>query len=122
MPYAGGTYTVPPGTAATTLTPIDSSDYNAFVADIEAAQNAARPVGAGGTGLQSYTTGDLLYASSSSVLSKLAKGVAGQVLRLNAGATLPVWGSVSPRGYGNGCTLSNNGSDATNDIDIATGL
>lgn len=50
MPYAGGVYTVPPGTEATTLTPIDSSDYNAFVADIEAAQNAARPVVAGGTG------------------------------------------------------------------------
>lgn len=50
MPYAGGAYTVPPGTLATTLTAIDSSDYNTFVADIEAAQNTARPVAAGGTG------------------------------------------------------------------------
>lgn len=53
MPYAANVYTVPPGTEATTLTPIDSSDYNAFVADIEAAQNAARPIVAGGTGEQS---------------------------------------------------------------------
>lgn len=50
MPYAAGVYTVPPGTEATTLSPIDSSDYNAFVADIEQAQNAARPISAGGTG------------------------------------------------------------------------
>jgi len=50
MPYAANVYTVPPGTQATTQTPIDSSDYNAFVADIEAAQNAARPIVAGGTG------------------------------------------------------------------------
>jgi len=50
MPYAANVYSVPPGTAATTLTQIDSSDYNAFVADIEAAQNAARPIVAGGTG------------------------------------------------------------------------
>lgn len=50
MPYAAGVYTVPPGTEATTLTAIDSSDYNAFVDDIEAAQNAVRPIVAGGTG------------------------------------------------------------------------
>jgi hypothetical protein len=50
MPYAGGVYTVPPGTEATTLTPIDSSDYNAFVEDIEQAQNTVRPIVAGGTG------------------------------------------------------------------------
>lgn len=50
MPYANGTYSLPPGTSGTTLTPIDSSDYNAFTADIAAAQNAARPITAGGTG------------------------------------------------------------------------
>lgn len=50
MPYAAGVYTLPPGTAATTLTPIDSSDYNAFISDIEQAQNTARPIVAGGTG------------------------------------------------------------------------
>lgn len=52
MPYAGGVYTIPPGTLASTLTAIDSSDHNAAWADIEAAQNAARPVVAGGTGAQ----------------------------------------------------------------------
>lgn len=40
MPFANNVYTVPPGTTATTLTAIDSSDYNAFIADIEAAINS----------------------------------------------------------------------------------
>lgn len=57
MPYSANVYSVPPGTLATTLTAIDSSDYNAFVADVEAAQNAARPVVAGGTGGDSVITG-----------------------------------------------------------------
>jgi len=70
MPYAGGVYTVPPGTEATTLTPIDSSDYNAFVDDIEAAQNAARPVVAGGTGATTAIGGhDALVTKGTDVAS-----------------------------------------------------
>lgn len=57
MPYAGSVYSLPPGTTATTLALIDSSDYNAFTADIAAAQNAARPVVAGGTGAQTVIGG-----------------------------------------------------------------
>jgi hypothetical protein len=57
MPYAANVYSLPPGTEATTLTPVDSSDYNAFIDDIEAAQNAKRPVVAGGTGGDSVITG-----------------------------------------------------------------
>ena len=43
----------------------------------------------GGTGLTSYTTGDLLYASATNVLSKLAKGTSGYVLQ--QGASVPAW-------------------------------
>lgn len=43
----------------------------------------------GGTNLTSYTTGDLLYASSSSVLSKLPIGTAAQTLHVVGG--LPAW-------------------------------
>jgi hypothetical protein len=43
----------------------------------------------GGTGQTGYTTGDLLYASSTTALSKLGVGSNGQVLTLSAG--LPVW-------------------------------
>lgn len=43
----------------------------------------------GGTNLTSYTTGDILYASSSSVLSKLPIGTAAQTLHVVGG--LPAW-------------------------------
>lgn len=44
------------------------------------------PATAGGTGQTSYTTGDLLYASSSTALSKLGIGSNGQVLGVSGGA------------------------------------
>ena len=49
------------------------------------------PVERGGTGLSSYTAGDIIYASDTNVLSKLAKGTNGQVLKLSGG--VPVWGT-----------------------------
>lgn len=48
---------------------------------------------AGGTNITSYTTGDLIYASSSSVLSKLAAVAVGQVLKSAGTSTAPVWGT-----------------------------
>jgi len=47
----------------------------------------------GGTGLSSYTAGDLLYASNTTTLSKLALGTQGYVLK--AGASGPEWGGIS---------------------------
>jgi hypothetical protein len=46
-------------------------------------------VGYGGTGLTSYTTGDLIYASGSTTLSKLGVGTNGYILTVNSG--LPSW-------------------------------
>lgn len=43
----------------------------------------------GGTGLTSYTTGDILYASATNTLSKLGIGTSGQALRISGG--LPIW-------------------------------
>jgi hypothetical protein len=43
----------------------------------------------GGTGLTSYTTGDLLYASGTNTLAKLAAGTNGYVLTMAAG--VPSW-------------------------------
>lgn len=47
----------------------------------------------GGTGLSSYASGDLIYASAANVLSALAKGSDGQVLKLSSG--LPVWAGAT---------------------------
>lgn len=46
----------------------------------------------GGTGTDTYTTGDILYASASNTLSKRAIGTSGQVLTVTGG--VPTW--VSP--------------------------
>lgn len=47
----------------------------------------------GGTGLSSWTAGDLPYYSTGTALSKLGIGTNGQVLKSNG--TAPVWDSVS---------------------------
>jgi hypothetical protein len=49
----------------------------------------------GGTGLTSYTAGDLPYYAAGTVLSKLAIGTAGQILTVNSGATAPQWSTLS---------------------------
>jgi len=52
----------------------------------------------GGTGLTSYTAGDVLYYSTGTTLTKLTKGTAGQVLTMNSGATAPEWAASSSSG------------------------
>lgn len=50
----------------------------------------------GGTNLTSYTTGDILYASATNVLSKLAIGGTGNVLTVAAG--IPSWAAPATSG------------------------
>lgn len=52
----------------------------------------------GGTGLTSYATGDLLYASATNTLTTLAAGSEGKVLQINASG-VPVWGDVDGGSY-----------------------
>ena len=48
-------------------------------------------VAKGGTNLSSFTAGDILYATGSTTLAKLAKGAGTEVLAMNSGATAPEW-------------------------------
>lgn len=48
----------------------------------------------GGTGFSTYAAGDILYASATNTLSKLAKGNPGQVLLLDSTSGLPSWADV----------------------------
>ena len=50
----------------------------------------------GGTAQSTYTTGDILYASATNTLSKLAIGTAGQILTVASG--LPSWGAAASSG------------------------
>jgi hypothetical protein len=52
----------------------------------------------GGTGLTSYSTGDLLYASGSDTLGKLTIGTSGKVLQVN-GSGIPVWADIDGGTY-----------------------
>lgn len=47
----------------------------------------------GGTGLSSYATGDIVYASGATTIARLALGTQGLVLK--AGASAPEWGAVA---------------------------
>jgi hypothetical protein len=49
----------------------------------------------GGTGLTTFTAGDITYYAAGTLLSKLGIGTAGQILTVNSGATAPQWSSLS---------------------------
>ncbi len=49
----------------------------------------------GGTGLQSYTVGDLLYASGTTTLSKLADVAVGNALISGGVGVAPAWGKIN---------------------------
>lgn len=50
------------------------------------------PIGNGGTNITTYAAGDILYASATDTLSKLAAGTNGHVLTLSSG--IPAWAAV----------------------------
>lgn len=62
----------------------------------------------GGTGFSTYTTGDVIYASASNTLSKLAAGTNGYVMTLAGG--VPTWAAAA----GGGASISNDTTTASN--------
>lgn len=65
-------------------------DANATLLTSNAAVTAAQ----GGTGIASYAVGDLLYASASTTLSRLADVATGSVLISGGVTTVPAWSSA----------------------------
>lgn len=55
---------------------------------------------AGGTGISSYSIGDLLYASGTTTLNTLAAGTLGYVLTSNGPLTAPSWQPAAGGGGG----------------------
>jgi hypothetical protein len=79
-------------------------------------------VAQGGTNIGSYTTGDILYASASGVLSKLVLGTEGYVLA--AGASAPAYVAQSTLSVGSATTATtstNLAGGAANRIAYQTG-
>jgi len=52
----------------------------------------------GGTGLSSFTAGDLVYFASGTSFTKLGIGTAGQILTVNPGGTAPQWSTGAATG------------------------
>ena len=52
----------------------------------------------GGTGLTTYTTGDILYSNATNSLAKLSIGTSGKVLQVN-GSGVPVWSDIDGGTY-----------------------
>jgi hypothetical protein len=80
-------------------------EWNAVPLNQAAAVSGQLSAGNGGTGFGTYAVGDLLYASTTSALSKLVVGTSGQVL--TAGATIPQYVNQSTLSVGSATTATN---------------
>lgn len=80
-------------------------------------------VGRGGTGITSYTTGDIIYASGTTTLSKLAGVATGNALISGGASTAPSWGKIGLTTHISGTlALGNGGTGATTAAAARTNL
>ena len=77
------------------------------------------PVVNGGTGLSSYTTGDIVYASASGTLAGLADAVTGNVLLSGGAGVAPSYGKVV---FGTHTSGTNSVSQGGTGVSTLTGL
>jgi hypothetical protein len=79
-------------------------EWNAVALNQSTAVSGQLGTGNGGTGLSTYTAGDLLYYASGTALSKLALGTSTYVL--TAGASAPAYAAQSTLSVGSAATLT----------------
>ena len=90
---AGTGVTVPNG--ARTLVYVDGTNVVSSVSNLPTLTlNTALAATSGGTGQSSYAIGDLLYASTSTALSKLADVATGNALISGGIGVAPAWGKI----------------------------
>jgi hypothetical protein len=80
------------------------------------------PATAGGTGQTSYAVGDILYASSTTALSKLADVATGNALISGGVNTAPAWGKIGLTTHVSGTLPATNGGTGSNSAFTATGI
>lgn len=73
----------------------------------------------GGTGITSYTTGDLIYASTPAVLSRLSGVAVGNALLSGGVGTAPLWGKVGLTTHISGILPVANGGTGASDAATA---
>jgi hypothetical protein len=90
---AGTGITVPNG--ARTLVYVDGTNVVSSVSNLTTLTlNTALPATSGGTGQTGYSIGDLLYASTTTALSKLTDVATGNALISGGLSTAPAWGKI----------------------------
>jgi hypothetical protein len=105
---AGLTYNANSNVLAGTFSGDITGDVTGNVSGSAASLSATLAVASGGTNITSYTAGDILYASGSTTLAKLAKGSDTEVLTLASG--VPSWSAPGAAAAGSltGTTLASN--------------
>lgn len=83
------------GTSTTVLHGAAAGDPTFAAVDIAADTTGTLTVARGGTNIASYAVGDLIYASGTTTLSKLADVTAGSFLRSGGVTTAPVWSTLT---------------------------
>lgn len=103
-------------TAVTTLAQLSS------VGTLTSATWNANVIGAtyGGTGLNSYATGDLLYASSSTTLGKLSDVAVGNVLLSGGIGVAPNWGKINFANHTTGILAPSQGGTGVSNSNLNT--
>lgn len=109
------------GSGAPTVLDLGSSTAVTILGTIATGvwQGTTVGVGYGGTGLASYTAGDILYASGTTTLAKLAKGSDTEVLTLASG--VPTWAAPTVgdiTGVTAGTGLSGGGTTGTVTLNV----
>jgi hypothetical protein len=105
--WNGGTITSAyGGTGLTTFTAANNALYSTSASALAA---GTLPVAAGGTGNASYTVGDLLYASTTTALSKLADVATGNALISGGVGVAPSYGKIGLTTHVSGTLPTANG-------------
>jgi hypothetical protein len=127
-----GSYTLTVKTAAGTGQEIDQNKRGIYYCDgtnvVDATSASAGitvplPAVEGGTGQISYTTGDLLYASTATTLARLADVATGNALISGGVGVVPSWGKVGLTTHISGVLpIANGGTNATDAATARTNL
>lgn len=106
------------GTGATTLTGVlkgnGTSPFTASNVSLSSEVTGTLPAANGGTGQSTYTVGDILYASTTTALSKLADVATGNALISGGVGVAPSWGKVGLTTHVSGTLpIANGGTNTT---------
>lgn len=110
----GTDYVSPGGLATLTNKTIDGSSNTITNVSLSTGVTGTLPAGNGGTGISSYTVGDIVYASGATTLSALADTATGNVLLSGGVGTAPAYGKVGLTTHVSGTlAVGNGGTGAT---------